>query len=33
MPLVLTDTASSYVDCGPFHDLDEICLFLAYLYA
>lgn len=31
--LVLTDTMSGSVDCGPFHDLDEICFFLAYLYA
>ena len=31
--LILTDTLTGYVDRGPFHDLDEVCLFLAYLCA
>ena len=29
--LVLTDTFDGYVDRGPFHSLDEVCLFAAYL--
>ncbi len=31
--LVLTDTASGFVDRGPFNSVDEICLILAYLAA
>ena len=31
--LVLTDTASGFVDLGPFNSVDEICLILAYLAA
>ena len=31
--LVLTDTASGFVDLGPFNNVDEICLILAYLAA
>lgn len=31
--LLLTDTASGFVDRGPFQGVDEICLVLAYLAA
>ena len=31
--LVLTDTATGYVDRGPFDSMDEICLVIAYLAA
>ena len=31
--LVLTDTASGYVDRGPFRSLDEVCLLVTYLAA
>ncbi len=31
--LVLADTASGFVDRGPFNSVDEICLILAYLAA
>ena len=31
--LVLTDTATGFVDRGPFNSVDEICLILAYLAA
>ncbi len=31
--LVLTDTASGYVDRGPFDSMDEICLVISYIAA
>lgn len=31
--LTLTDTASGFVDHGPFHSVDEICLIVAYIAA
>ena len=31
--LVLTDTATGYVDRGPFDSVDEICLVIAYIAA
>lgn len=29
--LILIDTHDGYVDRGPFHGVDEVCLFAAYL--
>jgi hypothetical protein len=29
--LVLTDALDGYVDRGPFHSVDEVCLLAAYL--
>jgi hypothetical protein len=31
--LILTDTSSGFVDCGPFSTLEEIFLLVAYLAA
>ncbi len=31
--LILTDTASGYVDRGPFNSLDDVCLLIDYLTA